>query len=231
MRDDKTLGIFNFTLPTTMVFPHLFEARKFKGKNGKENGEAKFDAMLLLAPDHTDFKTYQQRAVAVAKAKWPARDIGADFKSGEFKMPWGSGDKAADKYVKKLTDAGKKDDGKADFQRGKMFIKAASKYQPRLSIIANGKPVDLDDGSFAPHKAKFYSGTLVLAQVNLVAYDGVGETGKDGVTAYLNMVLTLNKGERIGGGAPSAAEVFKGYIGHATEEDPTAGNLDDEIPF
>ena len=43
------------------------------------------------------------------------------------------------------------------------------------------------------------------------------------VSAYVQMVLTLNKGERIGGARP-AGEVFRGYVGQVSNEDPTAGS-------
>ena len=230
MTEANTTGLFNFTAPAVLVFPNLFEAKKFK-KNGKEAGEAKYGGTLILSPDHADLAALKARAIAVAKAKWPGRDLQADFKNGELRMPWQSGDKLAEKRVKKLTNAGKDDDGKGDFQKGKVVIKTSSKYQPRLSVINAGKIVDLEESTFTAHKSKFYSGTQVLAQVNLVPYDGVGEDGKDGVTAYLNMVLTLNKGERIGGSGPAASEVFKGYVGNVTDEDPTGGNLDDNEGF
>jgi hypothetical protein len=74
-------------------------------------------------------------------------------------------------------------------------------------------------------KPKFYFGVEVLPQFNFVAYDGVGNN-LDGVTAYLNMVFTTNKGKRLSGGA-SAAETFKGYAGHTSTEDPTAGGGDE----
>lgn len=224
-------GIFDLTVPVVLAHPHLFEAVKFK-RNGKEQGEPKYGASFVFDADNPDLKDLKARAVALAKAKWPGRDIAADFKAKQFKFPWASGDGIVLKRVAKLQAAGKQDDHKGDFQLGKVVLKSSSKYAPRMAVIANGKIVDLDSANTSGFKGQFYFGVKVLAQLNLVAYDGVGETGLDGVTAYINLVLSTNKGERLSGGA-SAAEVFKGYVGTVSAEDPTAGgeNLDDEIPF
>lgn len=225
---DENLGIFNSTKPVVMSFPNLIEARKFK-RNGKETGEAKFDASFNFPPDHPDLKTLKEIAVSVAKAKWPGRDLGADVKSGELKLPWDTGDRLIAKRQAKLQKAGKPADEKGDFMKGLVVLKSSSKYEPRLALAENGKVVDLEGAARAASKAKFYFGVEVLIQVNFVAYDAVGDGGKDGVTAYLNMVLSTNKGKKLAGGA-SAAETFKGYVGTTTTEDPTGG-LDDEIPF
>jgi hypothetical protein len=76
--------------------------------------------------------------------------------------------------------------------------------------------------------SKFYNGCYVVASLNFVPYEGDDD---DGVTAYLDAVLWVKDGPKIGG--VSAAEAFKGYIGTVSGEDPTGGQstLDDEIPF
>ena len=227
-------GIIDITTPVVLCFPNLTEAKKFKGKNGKESGEPKFGASFMFTPDHPDFKRIKDRALALAKAKWPSRDIVAEYKAGTFKMPWNDGTKLADKRIaeKKKANPAWQDDGKGDFQRGNFIIKSASKFAPRLAYIEGGKiSPDLEGAAVNLHKGKFYFGVEVLAQVNFVAYDGVSEN-PDGVTAYINLVLTTGKGKRLSGGQ-SAADAFKGYVGNVSAEDPTAGadELDDEISF
>lgn len=233
MAERNTTGIFSFTSPVKFIWPHVFEPRKFMGKNGVAKGDAKYDGTLLFPPDHPDFVPLKQLAVTVAKAKWPGLDIPAAFKARELRMPWQNGDHTVERRTADLKKQNKTYDGGLDFLKGNVTIKVSSKYQPRLSIFANGRIVDLEEGTFAAHKAKFYSGVEILAQVNLVPYDKVGEEGKDGVTAYLNLVFSTGKGEKMGGGnGPIASEVFKGYVGTATAEDPTGGaGLDDDIPF
>lgn len=210
-------GTVSLTAPVTLTFPNLDEARAVKNKAGKASGDPKFSVNLEFDADSTDLAALKAEAVKVARAKWP----GVDVKS--LKFPFTSGTALADKAQAKGKDR--------EFSRGKAVLTARSKFQPRLSTIKGGGAVDIDGDDKSLVKKLFYSGCQVLAQVNFQAYDAVNDDGKDGVTAYINMVLSLNKGTRLTGGQ-SAAEVFKSYIGTATDEDPTAGDdLDDEIPF
>lgn len=216
MSDKENAGLFNLTIPVVMVHPNLHEAKAF-GAKGKESGTPKFSANFLFEPDSDDLKGMKQIAAKVAKAKWP------DRKLSELKFPFTLGDTLAEKAK------AKKKDG--EFNRGKIVVAARSKFEPRLAGIENGKPVDYEGEARIKAKPKFFFGAEVLAQFNFVAYDGVG-ANPDGVTAYINMVFATGKGTKIAGGA-SASEVFKGYVGHSTTEDPTggAGDEGDEIPF
>lgn len=239
-------GTIALTTPVVLAFPNLFEAKKFKGKGGKEQGEPKFGASFALEPEHADTTAIKALAMRVAKAKWPGRDVAAESRPrkvkdedgnesvlpARFAFPFKSGDKLCMGRVAKLVEKGKADDGKGDFQKGKVMIKVSSKFQPRLAVIAGGKIVDLDTPELITlHKGKFFFGAEVLLQVNVVAYDKVGETGSDGVTIYPNLILATGKGTRLNGGT-SAAEVFKGYAGHVSAEDPgNNADMDDDIPF
>jgi hypothetical protein len=227
---NATSGIVRFNKPVTLAFPQaLFEAKKFKG-GGRESGEPKYGASFVFPPDHPDFAILKFAALKLAQEKWPGRDIAADFKARQFKMPWSSGDAQHAKRVAKLVKEGKEDDGKADFLKGNIIVKSASKYPPRYSMV-NGKSIsDLEGPAILANKGKFYFGANVLAELNLVAYDKVGETGIDGVTAYLNVVCTLGTGKRLSGGA-SGSEAFAGYVGQMTAEDPTGGELEDVDSF
>ncbi len=211
MADEKD-GRVSLSKPVTMVFPWLFEPRAF-GAKGKESGEPKYSANFLFASDNPDLKRLAAKVREVAASQWPGRDLAG------LKFPFVKGDKQADAAKAKGKDG--------EFQRGQTIVVARSKYEPRLSVIENRQAIDLDGPARAAAKAKFYSGVQVLAQFNFVAYKGVG-ANPDGVTAYLDMVCSTNTGKRIGGGA-SAAEVFKGYAGQETSENPTG--TDDDIPF
>lgn len=218
MTDEAAVsGVYNLTEPVVMTFPNLLVPKAF-GQKGKESGEPKFSANFAFAPDSADLKAMKATAARVARAKWP----GIDFKVLAF--PFSNGDKLADEAK-----AAKKD---REYYRGHVIVAARSKYEPRLSGIENGVAVDYEGDARKAANAKFYSGVKVLAQVNFVAYKGVGRN-PDGVTAYLNMIFTTNKGTRLST-SQSAAEVFKGYVGNISAEDPTAGRremIDDEIPF
>lgn len=218
---DQANTTFNLTTPVVMAHPNLFEARAF-GPKGKESGQPKYSANLVIDPtdakQKADLDAMKAMAAQVAKARWPGRDL------KELKFPFSNGDKLAEKRANK----GKAD---GDFQKGKIVMACRSKYEPRLAVIENGKINDLEGPARAAAKSKFYFGCQVLAAINFQPYDGVGNN-PDGVTAYLNVVVSLNKGQRLSGGA-SAAETFKGYVGAASMEDPTGGEQigDDDIPF
>lgn len=216
---------FNLTVPVTMTFPNLFTPRAF-GAKGKETGDPKYSANFSFEPESTDLKAMKASCAAVAKAKWPGRAfVNAEDPSQSLVFPFTSGDRLADKAKREKKDR--------EFYRGKIILASRSKYQPRLSGIENGNAVDYEADMLKTVTAKFYPGVLVLAQFNFVAYPGVGRN-PDGVTAYLNMVFTTGKGPRLNTGQ-SAAEVFKGYVGHVSAEDPTGGQFaapadEDEIP-
>lgn len=212
---EQNEGVFSLSEPQTLTFPNLLEAKAVQVK-GKPSGEPKYSSNFEFEPASADLAAAKAKAVAVARAKWPGRDL------KELSFPFTDGNKLADKAKAKDKDR--------EFSRGKVVVTARSKYQPRLSVVEGGKIVDLEGDAIKARSRVFYSGVQALAQFNFVAYDGVG-ANPDGVTAYLNMVVSLNKGKKLAGGA-SASEVFKGYIGTASNEDPTAGDgLDDEIPF
>ncbi len=222
MAQNETTGIYQLTTPVTMTFPNLMEAKAVMLK-GKATGDPKFSANFEFAADHPDLQALKAKAVEIARAMWPNRDFASDVAANNFSFPFTNGDKLADKAKAKNKDR--------EFSRGKAVLTSRSKFEPKLAVLENGKLVDYEGDRRALAKNKFYSGVLVLAEINFVAYPGVGQN-PDGVTAYLNGVVSLNKGDRVAGGS-SLAETFKDYVGHATDVDPTAGagNLADEIPF
>lgn len=234
--DDKDAGIYVFPVPVPSTFPNLLEAKAVQ-RNGKDAGEPKFSLNFELDPEDAAqaavIKGIKAKALEIARAKWPGRDFAKEAAKVDgqglkriptFVFPWSNGTELADNAKAKNKDR--------EFSRGKFVLTARSKFQPRLSAIIGGKIVDFEDQSaIVANKKYFYSGVEVLAQVNFQAYDGVPPSGADGVTAYLNLVVSTNKGKKLAAGGPSAAEVFSGYMGTISNADPTGGGLDDEIPF
>lgn len=215
---------FSLTVPVIMGFPNLTEPKAYKRK-GKETGEPKYGAIFCIDPKGPDFNGLKEAMAKAAKAYNP----NADLKT--LKFPMLPGEKAKAKYVAKREKEGKTpaDDGKADFQLGKYVLKASSKYQPLLAVLEGGKAIDVTPDNVGLHKGKFYFGVQAVAEFNFVGYEGQ-DGNPDGVTAYLNSVLSLNRGERLTGG--SAADTFKGVIGNFSDEDPTGGEgFVDDIPF
>lgn len=232
-------AIFNLSKPARLIYENLFEA-KAVGPKGATTGTPKFDVSLMLDPSHPDLPAIQAKMLEVARAKWPGRDVVGEAKDVDangipkavtFKFPLASGDKLADKAkAKAQAKAPTADVGDpGGFQRGKVVIASRSKYEPNLSAAVNGQLSDFNGPQRPAAKPYFYRGVDVLAQFNFVAYDGVG-ANPDGVTAYLNMVCSLNTGEKIAGSQRSASDVFKGYVGLSSTVDPTAGGAE-RIPF
>lgn len=212
---DKQDTSVSLTKPVILDHPNLFEARAI-GPKGREQGKPKYSANFIFPADHPDLKGLVAKAKEVAQARWPGRELAS------LKFPFSKGEKLAEKAKAKGKDG--------EYLRGNTVISSRSQYEPRLSVIENKKLIELEGPARVAAKSKFYRGVEVLAQFNFVAYEGVGEN-PDGVTAYLNMICSLNQGKRMAGGQ-SAAEVFKGYAGVVSQEDPTAGSEDDdEIPF
>jgi hypothetical protein len=214
--ETEASGIVTLMEPVVMTNPNLLVPRKFKDKRGKETGEPKFSAAFQFRPDSADLKSLKAAAGRVARAKWPGRDL------KELAMPFKNGDE--------LADNAKKDKKDREHYRGFVVVNARTVYEPRLSGMENGEVVDYEGDARKIAEKKFYSCVEVLAQVNMVAYDGVGNN-PDGVTAYLNMVFTTNKGKKLKGKGASGATVFKGYAGTLTAENPLTGAGDDPNEF
>ena len=202
---------YSFTVPTRGVFLNVFEPKAFI-KNGKPTGDAKYGALLLVSETSPDLAPMKAIMAEAARSKWATRAL------GELAFPLTSGAKMMEKAAAKSKDG--------SFYKGTVALKTSSKFPPILSIIQGGKLITLDSDLLkAQWNSKFYSGCQVVAAVNFVPYDDPKEI-KDGVTAYLQALMWVGDGERIG--QKDQAEVFKGYIGQQTNVDPIG---DDDVPF
>lgn len=209
---NKIDGLFSLTAPAVMTFADLLEPKAFK-RNGKEQGDPKYSARLVFDANHPDVLAMKELVTKIARSRWPDKPF------SELAFPFVSGDKLADKAKTKGKDT-------AEWLRGKVVVTPKSKLAPRLAYIDGGKIIDLEtDTAIHAAKGKFYNGVEVLVQMNFGAYDPIGEQAKGGVTSYLNMVISTNKGQRRTGGA-SPSDVFRNYRGGVSAEDPTGGEDD-----
>lgn len=216
MARDKLLGLYDMTKPTPFLHPALTEPKPYIDEvTGKAKGDPKYGGVFTLDADHPDLNPMKQKAIAVARAEW-----GDGVELAGINWPFGSGDKAAAKREAKNKNG--------DLYKGKAVLKARSLFEPMCSWVENGNVREVPSKELGPNASKFYSGVEALATFNFVP---MTVDGKRYVTAYLNKVFSTGKGQRVGGGKP-AAEAFKGYLGRATAENPTAGKVaDDDIPF
>lgn len=219
-----------------LSYPNLVEPRAYQ-ENGKPKGDPKFSLEALIEPDDLEnFKIHDETtdglvpadirkiAVQVAKETW-----GSDFNvKAEFagKWPIKKGDDEADKKEAKGKDG--------DPYRGKYVInaKANEEFPPRLYYRADGKRKQIArgmDSDEARAKQLFAAGNYCVAEVTCKA--GESPQGKY-ITFYVNSVLYVKEGERIGGN--SLMDRFDGIEGGISDYDPTEGmaeeTLDDEIP-
>jgi hypothetical protein len=220
---DENLGIYQVNSPVILAHPHVIEPAPFKDAKGKAKGDPKYSGVFVFKNDHPDLGPMKSLILQVAKAKWPDKDIIAEVKAGNLKMPFANGDKIAEKRVVKLKAAGKEDDKRGDFQRGCTVFKGSSQYPPGLGVLVNKELVDVTPDNKALHKGAFYFGVECFVRLNFKAYDAINDDGKPGVTAYLDMVVSLNRGKALAG-RKSAAEAFKGVAGSLSAEDPTGAD-------
>lgn len=215
---NKVDGRFTFTTAVRMPFSNLFDPKPV-GKRGKAKGTPKFSATFLVPEGSPDLQALKAKAVAVARATWPNRDL------KELKFPWETGDQRIAKEQKAAEKEGRAPRDNS-FMAGTLAVTARSKYEPQVAVLKGGKIEEYPGDKRALAKPVIYNGCYVVAQINFTTYEGqqdedTGTGNPDGVNAYLDMVMKVKDGDRIGGA--SATSVFKDYVGHVTDEDPTAG--------
>lgn len=224
---------FNCTHAHPCSYADILSARKFK-KNGVEVGDEKFGGQFLFDPtpqivdgvDMSDIARLKREITKMLQAKAPGKKLVPrrltqdELDAGnvvEVQVPWSDGTKFADSEKAKGKDA--------EYARGKVIVKTRSKFQPAMAVAENKTVYDVKTvEQFATAGKYFYSGAILLPTFGLHWYPGKKAEDPMGVGLYLNTVVFIAHGTKLGGaGQRSAAETFKGYIGAISEEDPTGG--------
>ncbi len=227
-----------------MSFPNVVEPKAFK--KGNVTGQPNYNTSLFGEPDLLrKFKRVNEKgdalvdcflvdvAMEMVKKTW-ASDTDTPEKLNVFiqalnmnKMwPFADGTKAADDP---------KAQGKSEFLRGQKIIRCGSteKIPPALhvrekkdgkvvtTLLNRGVPSDM-----ARAKALFVGGNYAYAELSCTA----GDTPQKHVKFYLNSLVFVKQGERLGQ-AQSLIGKFDGIEGGIDDQhDPTAG-MSDDIPF
>lgn len=217
---------FKFNVPLRAAFMNAVDGRQFQGK-----GDPRHDATFIVEKENAEFLALKNLVISTAQKFFPGKKLVArrltqeELDGGqhvEINVPWKDGTKAADEAKAKSPPRD------MEFARGKILLKAGSKYRPALSVLGSSGIVDLnDDATVAANKNKFYAGAEYLVAVRLNPYKAQ-DNKPGGVGLFLNNLMFVKDGQRIGGQRASGAEVFKGYVGQATTENPTDG-LGDEF--
>jgi hypothetical protein len=196
--------------PCILVWPSLVEPKAYKDPKTGIMGKPKYQAHFCFKPDHPDIKRIKEMALDALRSKYDPDVVSTQ----DAKFPWRTGDQTADKRKAK---------GKAAefFREYALVMIANSPKYVHLGEWVDGRAVQFH--SEADRKAaaeKFYSGVAAVARFSFKPYFSE-MTEKHGVTAYVNMVATFNKGKRLGA---DMGDVFKDVSGYDTDDDPTGGS-------
>lgn len=226
---------FTSTTPANMLYPNVIVPVAYTpfGTKPKPDAKKSYSVQMFFAPDHPDVAVQKKMILQAAQAKWPGLNIAEEVKQRKLLVPFKSGDSIVSKRTAKMAAAGKQDDHKLDFLKGKVVFKASSDFPTALGVRVKGQgDIDVTEDNKSVHKDAFYNGCLGLWGVSYRAYAAINDDGKPGVKAYLDIVHSLNSGARIQLGGKSAAEAFKGVAGSAVNESVVGSDeMDDEIPF
>lgn len=234
---------FQMTKPAPMIWASVIDPRPARKLKTGEPIEPTYEATWLFPPDHQDLpplRALLAKLIAnfdheTIKEKIRAnKDAGREPYSG-LKFPLENGDKIADR--------GKAQGKDREFTRGMAVFQAKVSVMvnagpnkgkllqpPNLVVLQNGAYVRYRDEERPLAKKFFYSGVLAVGIFGLMPYSGMG----GGIAAYLNEILSLNVGEKINTGVDDEArygpaDAYKGYVGHVSATDPTAGA--EQIPW
>ena len=169
-------------------------------------------------------------------------------KAGDYYLACTSGKTAADRTIagaefkaKKLAAKGQHDEAlkvkeKAEaraaiFRQYAGIMVASSKFEVECARLDGGKVIDVDLSTDANRalaaKEYFYPGAYVVPSVAFQGFARKKVDDRDGVTAFLQNCMFVQKGKKMGGLAPSNKDVFGGYTDYdPTSLAPTDGGLD-----
>ena len=161
-----------------LAFPSLWVARSM----ASGEGEPKFSASFLMAPDHPAIAEIRTAILAVANEKWGAK---------------------ANDMLKSLNAGGKiclhDGDAKSEYAGfpGNKYVQASNKIKPTV-LDSNKSPLDQSSG-------RPYAGCYVNAQIDVWAQDN--SWGKR-INASLMGVQFWREGEPFAGGGVASASDF-----------------------
>ena len=177
--------------PVVLSYPYLFERRK----PSADNDDTSYGAELYVYQNNPKFQqilnTLQQAANAA------------------IQMEWGSNvPQFRNAYLRDLAEKNKPD--KPPLPPG-LWIRTKSDYQP--SVVKRDPNAPPGAYTLVPvtDPNEVYPGIIVAAEVKANAYR-IPAKNANGVNWYLNHIVLLADGERLGGGGRDPDEVFGDYL-------------------
>lgn len=188
---EKTTPIGRMLLKDArLAFPKLFEAEQVNGQ-----GDPKFGASFIIAPDHPQVAEIQEKMEAVGKAKWGAK--------------WPAVKKAMEKQDRMaLHDGDIK--SKYDGYAGNLYISATAQESSPPTVV------DRDRSPLSKTSGRPYAGCYVNASLEFWAQDN--QFGQR-VNAQLRGVQFLRDGDAFAAGRPADADEFDDVAEGADAED------------
>lgn len=150
-------------------YAHIKEPAKFEGSD-----EAKYDCTFLIPKDHPDVAKIKAVIKAVYDANKESKFKGLPLTSKSLHNPLRDGDEWMEEHPD------------ADEYEGMYFIKASSKTQPSVFDTDKQDIIDLDE---------VYSGCYCRGVIAAWAFNNKSK----GIAFYLNSLMKIEEGERLGG--------------------------------
>lgn len=203
----------------TVVTPEFKEFTQ-NGKKTKSN-KPTYHGEFLFPKDGEDLGQCREMAKAALKDYFPDKSI------DELKPMLADRFRDGDKLADDLKAKGKN----GEYYRGHVVVGAATDLEGFTArgraYASNGKVIDItsDEQAKSVKSEAFYSGVELYVKLQFKGFQA--GNNPPGVTAYLQSVFSLCRGERLAGGGKSAAETFAAYVGLDSKDDPTAGAKDE----
>lgn len=173
----KVNGTKVVTDKVRLSFVHVIEPSAFEGQ------EPKYSAMLLISKDDTSTLKAIDKAIKTAY-EGAKNDKLKGVKFDRLKTTLRDGDEEMDT------------EERPEFENT-MFINVSSKTKPQVVKREDGMLVKTEDPN------EIYSGVYAIASINFYAFNTAGNKG---ITAGLNNLLTLCKGDFLGGRANAESD-------------------------
>ena len=218
--------------PARLLFSSVVVPSAAKLKNG---GFAEPKRSATFGIGEKDFKALVGHMIEAIKS-----EMGTFSKPDDYYLACMSGETAAKRAIAKAAfdaqgkpaDEAFKIKEKAEgyaamYRQYAGILTANSKFDVSIARLEGGKVIDIITDGMTPEQLKktekdyFYRGAYVSGAIELSAFRRKTLDDKDGVTAYLQNVLFVRRGESLGGASAPNSSVFGGYTGYS-DVDPTA---------
>lgn len=165
-----------------VIFPNVLTPKE------NDRGDEVYSLTMLFgdAENNAELKRLKNYCIKFAKENMSPDELKKLRSKGLFKMPF--------------KDGNEKDTEKYPYYENAALCEAKSRFRPAI-IDKKGRELITEDD--------FYAGCVARAQVSAYIWS---YKNKKGVGLNIDAVLKVSDGEKLGGSAPSANDIFKDFI-------------------